>query len=44
VLVGGDGRIAAVIVGGRDWATEASMAELERLLGVTRGGGPAAPA
>jgi thiol-disulfide isomerase/thioredoxin len=44
VLVDGDGRIAAVIVGGRDWATEASVAELERLLGVARGGSPADPA
>ncbi len=36
VVVGGDGRIAAIVVGGRDWASEDSLAELERLTGVGR--------
>jgi thiol-disulfide isomerase/thioredoxin len=38
LLVGRDGRIAAVVTGGRNWAGAAQVAEIERLLGVKRSG------
>ena len=38
LLVGRDGRIAAVVTGERNWAGAAQVAEIERLLGVKRSG------